>query len=107
MSLELNKIHLGDSYELIKQIPDKSVDLVIIDPPYEIVAGGDGGAFGRENRSYHKEVSDKLNYGIKNQILIELERIMKITNIYIFCNKNQLLQYLDFYKEKNMDLSLA
>ena len=81
--LELNKIHLGDSYELIKQIPDKSVDLVIIDPPYEIVGGGGGGAFGRENRSYHKEVSDKLNYGIENKILLELERVMKITNIYI------------------------
>ena len=34
--LELNKIHLGNSYELIKEIPDKSVDLVIIDPPYGI-----------------------------------------------------------------------
>ena len=43
--LEINKIHLGDSYELIKQIPDKSIDLVIIDPPYGINAdkgvGGD------------------------------------------------------------------
>lgn len=97
-------IFLGDAYELIKQIPDKSIDLVVMDPPYEIEGGGGGGAFGRENRSYHEEVSDKLNYGIKNEILVELERVMKITNIYIFCNKNQILQYLDFYKNKNIDL---
>lgn len=32
--LELNKIYLGDSYELIKQIPDKSVDCVYTDIPY-------------------------------------------------------------------------
>lgn len=34
--LELNKIHLGDSYELIKQIPDKSIDCIYVDIPYLI-----------------------------------------------------------------------
>lgn len=29
-----NKIYCGDSLELIKQIPDKSIDLVYTDPPY-------------------------------------------------------------------------
>ena len=38
----INKIHLGDCYELIKQIPDKSIDLVVIDPPYQFCAGGNG-----------------------------------------------------------------
>ena len=33
--MELDKIYLGDAYELIKQIPDKSVDCIITDPPYE------------------------------------------------------------------------
>lgn len=102
--MELNKIYLGDAYELIKDMEDNSVDLVVMDPPYEIEAGGGGGAFGSNNRSYHKEVSEKLNYGIDNTILKELERVMKKTNIYIFCNKNQIRQYLNFYQEKNIDL---
>lgn len=34
--MEINKIYLGDAYELIKQVPDKTVDLIITDPPYEI-----------------------------------------------------------------------
>lgn len=34
--LELNKIHLWDCLELMKQIPDKSIDLVLTDPPYWI-----------------------------------------------------------------------
>ena len=38
----INTIQLGDCYELIKQIPDKSIDLVIIDPPYQFCAGGNG-----------------------------------------------------------------
>ena len=30
------KLHLGDSYELIKQIPTASVDLILTDPPYNL-----------------------------------------------------------------------
>ena len=38
----MNTIQLGDCYELIKNIPDKSIDLVYIDPPYEYTTGGCG-----------------------------------------------------------------
>lgn len=103
---KLNEIYNEDSYKAIKDIPDKSVDLVIIDPPYEIVAGGGGGAFGVENRDYHKEVSKKLNYGITNDILEEICRIQKLIYIYIWCNKNQLRQYLNFYEEKSCNIDV-
>ena len=39
---ELDKIYLGDAYELIKKIPDKSIDLIVTDPPYQFTAGGIG-----------------------------------------------------------------
>jgi DNA modification methylase len=44
MKLEdmINTIQLGDCYELIKQIPDKSIDLVYIDIPYLYNEGGAG-----------------------------------------------------------------
>lgn len=32
----LNKITCGDCYELIKELPDKSIDLIVTDPPYQI-----------------------------------------------------------------------
>ena len=34
--LEINKIHQGDCLELMKDIPDKSVDMVLCDLPYGI-----------------------------------------------------------------------
>lgn len=102
--LEPDNIYLGDAYELIKNVETDSVDLVIIDPPYEIVAGGKGGAFGVENRPYHLDVSKKLHYGITDVILSELDRVMKRTNIYIFCNKTQLRQYFNYYDGMNVDL---
>jgi len=34
MTLELNKIYCGDCLDLMREMPDKSVDLVLTDPPY-------------------------------------------------------------------------
>lgn len=38
-----NEVYLGNAYELIKQVQDKSVDLIITDPPYELNVEGGGG----------------------------------------------------------------
>lgn len=40
-TLTKDKIICGNAYELIKQMPNKSVDLIITDPPYEF--GNNGG----------------------------------------------------------------
>lgn len=98
-----NKIFNQDCYEAIKILPNNCIDLVIIDPPYQMDEHGGGGAFGNKNRPYQNEV-DTLAYGITDEILQEIERVQKKTNIYIFCNKNQLRQLFNFYKDKNVDL---
>lgn len=36
--LEINKIHFGDCLELMKEIPDRSIDCIICDLPYGITA---------------------------------------------------------------------
>ena len=38
----INTIQLGNCYELIKDIPDNSIDLVYIDIPYLYQQGGSG-----------------------------------------------------------------
>jgi site-specific DNA-methyltransferase (adenine-specific)/modification methylase len=40
-ALELNKIHQGDCIELLKKLPDNSVDLIFADPPYNLQLNGD------------------------------------------------------------------
>ena len=75
----------------MKDIPDKSIDLVVTDPPYMIKAHGGGGAFGSKNRNYFNEMEDaKLTKGFDDEILHELVRIMKNINIYIWCSKDQI-----------------
>lgn len=99
---ELNKIYCLDCYEAIKQISDKSVDLIVTDPPYLMETRGAGF---HKKRDYYDEIhNDGLAVGIKRELLCEFERVMKKTNIYIFCNKNLLPMLFDFYKDKNFDL---
>ena len=44
MEIKPNNIYLGDSYKLIKEMPDKSVDLIYTDIPYLIETHGKGGS---------------------------------------------------------------
>jgi len=37
VTLEINRVYCGDCLELMKEIPDKSIDLVLTDPPYGIL----------------------------------------------------------------------
>lgn len=127
----INKIHLGDCYELIKQIPDKSINLVYIAPPYEIIGGGSGGCFGTSKRDYHaeykklgrnehkreglriidntKKLAKNLNCicaGFDYSLLEELDRVMKNINIYIWCNKNQVSSLMKHYEDKGCNIDL-
>lgn len=44
--------------------------------------------------------------GIDNNVLDELLRVMKKCNIYIWCNKQQLRQYIDYFEEKGYNTDL-
>ena len=50
--LELNKIYCGDCLEVMKEIPDKSIDLVLTDFPYGINCEYDGYEDTQENLKY-------------------------------------------------------
>lgn len=99
------QLFCGDCLEILKNIPDSSVDLVVIDPPYEFKNGGGGGAFGSDKRKYHNEIEiGELTKGFDTAVLDELVRVMRKVNIYIWCSKEQIKQYLDYFEDYNMDL---
>ena len=37
----LNTVICGNAYELIKNIPDKSIDLIYVDLPYQFASAGE------------------------------------------------------------------
>lgn len=97
-----NKIYLGDAYELIKDIPDKSVDLIVTDPPYQIEGIHASGVIkDRYEKSHAKELTDnKLDESIDLKILDEYVRVMKKINIYIWCNKEQIYNYMTYFVQE-------
>lgn len=106
----INKITCGDSYELIKQIPDKSIDLIVTDPPYEIEGLHKRTGILKKGRGhcYSEELHENdLGKGIDLAILDEFVRVLKKINVYIWCNKEQIYDYLTYFvKEKKCSFEI-
>jgi DNA modification methylase len=81
----INKIHNADCLEFMKQLPDKSIDLVLTDIPYDGVNRESNGL-----RNLDKGNADILDFDI-NTLLEQLFRITKGT-MYIFCGFGQISQ---------------
>ena len=89
-----------DCLPILKSMPSNSVDLIVIDPPYEIKNTNTGGksALNRSFQKVNSELASKhLTGGFDITILDELVRINRKTNMYIFCNKAQLLMYMNYF----------
>ena len=84
MKIEPNNIYLGDCYELIKEIPDKSIDLIYTDIPYLIDEGGcsDNALSQRAKRLRCQEL-ESMRHGIDYSIFDEFCRVLKHIYIYI------------------------
>ena len=100
-----NEILLGDAYELIKEISDKSVDMVYTDIPYLYVYGGDCGTSKiggdvMKMRDALKEISDGIDHSIFNEFI----RVCKKTNIFIWCSRLQMRDILNFFAKYNYTL---
>lgn len=95
----LNKITLGDAYELIQKLDDKSVDCIYTDIPYLYEHFGCGKAFGQKKKNQKKELQNFIG-GIDYKILDEYMRVMKNVNIFIWCSKNQIADILNYFIAK-------
>lgn len=100
----INTIQLGDCYELIKYIPNKSIDLVYIDIPYLYDKGGnvtsDKSAVSQRIAKVRNNYLKNISSGIDYSILDELCRVMKHIYIYIWCSKEQILDLMKYFIEE-------
>lgn len=72
-----NKVIKGDTYETIKLLPDSFVDLLIVDPPYNLTKEYDGTKFSKTNDESYIEWFEKW--------VKELPRVMKPNGSLYFC----------------------
>jgi len=97
--MEYNKVYLGDSLELIKQIKDKSIDLIYTDVPYLYGLGGGGSSeLGKRIKKNNDELVDSdIVSGFDYKILDEFVRVMKKVNIIIWFSKLQMQYIMNYF----------
>ena len=92
-------IYNGDCLEVMKKLPDKSIDLLLTDIPYGEVSRKSNGL-----RNLDKKDADIFN--IDMQIMLnEFNRITK-GSIYIFCGYEQLSEIWAYFKKYNATIRL-
>lgn len=102
MELE-NKIYLGDSFELMKQIPDRSIDLIMTDIPYLYLEKKPSpkSHLYKAVMQTRTDLEDcEIDKGVDISWLDEACRIMKKINIYIWMSKFQIPEYLNYFVNK-------
>jgi DNA modification methylase len=100
--MKLDVIYNEDCYSAIRNIPDKSIDLVYIDIPYDISYSG-GGCLQKNVKHAVKDMNknkETLLKGIDYKILDDLCRVMKRIYIYIWCSKSQIYDLMKYFIEK-------
>lgn len=76
--MKVNYIECGDCLELLKTIPDKSIDLIVTDPPYELETQRGGGFFRESNekrRKYQDEI-ESMMMGVSEELLDIIQNLI-------------------------------
>ena len=77
------QLYCGDCLELMKDIPDKSINLVLIDPPYNI---------GKDKWDKWKTVEDYVEF--MGKVFLEIQRVLKDNGSFYFFH-NDFLQIVE------------
>lgn len=108
--MEKNQIITGDCIEILKGewIADKSIDLVLTDPPYKFEGHGRGMS---KDRKYLCKEMDKIGTNLKTNIYTDefielLLKKLKQPNMVFFCNKAQILDILEKAKKYNLNFDI-
>lgn len=97
------KLMLGDFLEAMREIGDESIDLIVTDPPYKIITGGDKNGKNsvrpqgilRGNRKLFKNNQIKIS-----EWMPELYRVLKYnTHCYVFSNSLNLKDMLNLSEQ--------
>ena len=110
--MKTNKIYNQDCLELMKDIPDKSVDLVLTDPPYNLDFSKYDSLTDKTGRKFHHTENTKWdlkeNFDLKEiskKLFKEFDRILKESgSIIIFGCQEWAYYYYEPAIENNFDL---
>lgn len=92
------ELYNGDCLEIMKSIPDNSIDLIVTDPPYKVTARGGSGTMGgywKSDIARKGKIFKNNNISCK-EYLPELYRVLKDKSIcYVMTNNVNLIEMLN------------
>lgn len=97
------RLYNDDCLNVLKALPDKSIDLIVTDPPYQIdnTKAGGKSLLAKSIQQMNDEIRDNnLTKGFNLSVLDELARLMRKPNIYVWCNGKQIPMYLKYFVGK-------
>src|SRR5574344_1120658 len=93
--LEINKIYNADCLELMKQLPDKCVDLVLTDPPYGIHNKINNGGRCKQYAGNKFAIEyDKKQWDKERPSKEYFNEIFRISKNQIICGGNYFVEHL-------------
>ena len=97
--LELNKNHLGNCMDLIKEIPNEVIDMLLTDPPYDVDYDKKSTELEKLGKARSEQIERDQHYiewNIDyNKLAKEFYRVLKKdSHYYIFCGSNQLHKWI-------------
>ena len=100
--LKINQIYNMDCLLGIQKMLENGiqVDLIVADPPYYIKSTKAGGhsELSRSIQPMNDQLAqNKLTVGIADVYLKAMWDVLKVPNIYIWCNGVQIPQHIDFF----------
>lgn len=103
-----NKIINGDCLEIMRKLPDKCVDLILTDPPYDLKLHGGSGMGGFCERKLIKlKHIDFISSGFDyDAVFTEFIRLCKKVNLYIFCSNAQITKIMTWFESRGYIVTL-
>ena len=92
------QLMFGDCLEMMKEIPDGSIDCIVTDPPYKITSrGGTGtmGGFMTKEKSRKGNIFDYNDIDCSKYLPILYNKLKDRTLCYIMCNNINLQKILN------------
>lgn len=99
------QLYNEDCIEQIKNIPDRSIDLILTDPPYELDNHGGGKKRQWDNiqNNHIAHLSNGFNYDF---IFTEFLRVCKTPNILVFCSNKQISKIMSWFENQKLSTTL-
>ena len=100
--IEVNKIYNADCIDILKELPDKCIDLVCTDPPYIYKKlGGKGSFLEKSVRKISEDLHDIKDGFDVDLFFNEFKRISKKFNLFCFCSNSQISSIMKWGEENN------